>query len=283
MKTATIPLRIIDLINRGMDHFKEKGIGNARREMEWFLCEILKCTRIDLYMRFEEILLGNDLQKLRNMMKRRINGEPFQHIIGKGTFYGRDFKVNQHVLTPRPESEILIGRLKNNGKVTSLLEIGTGSGCIAITAALENLADKIYATDISSQAIEVAQQNMTLFSMSTIQLARHDFLTQQFNSKFDVVISNPPYIGLNEMDTLQKEVREFDPSVALTDENDGLTFYRRFADQFGELGNPNGYLLLEIGGNPQKDAVETIFQNAELKTESFKDLQGDYRVVEVRS
>ena len=283
MTTATKPLRIIDLINRGMDHFKEKGIDNARREMEWFLCEILQCKRIDLYMRFEEILLGNDLQQLRNMIKRRINGEPFQHIIGKGSFYGRDFIVNQHVLTPRPESEVLIHRLKKNGKVSSLLDIGTGTGCIAITVALENLADQIYATDISSNAIQVAQQNMTLQAVSNIQIARHDFLTQRFKSKFDLVISNPPYIGLNEMDTLQKEVREFDPQMALTDDHDGLTFFHRFAHQFGKLVNPGGYLLLEFGGNSQKDAVETIFQNAGLKTEYFKDLQGDYRVVEVRS
>ncbi len=283
MKTVAKPLRIIDLINRGMGHFKEKGIDNARREMEWFLCEILHCKRIDLYLRFEEILLGNDLEKLRSMIKRRIKGEPFQHIIGKGSFYGREFKVNQHVLTPRPETEVLIERLQKNGEVSSLLDVGTGTGCIAITAALENLADQLFATDKSSQALEVAQENMELHSIKTVQLARHDFLTQQFKSTFEVVISNPPYIAQNEMDTLQSEVQEFDPLAALTDENDGLTFYRRFADQFGTLVHPGGYLLLEFGGNPQKEAVDSIFKNAGLNTEFFKDLQGDYRVVEVRN
>ena len=117
MTTTTKPWRIIDLINWGTDHFTEKGLKNSRREIEWFLCDVLDCERIDLYVRFEELMNENELEKLRSMVKRRITGEPFQHIIGKAPFYGRDFKVNQDVLVPRPETEIIIERLKINGKV----------------------------------------------------------------------------------------------------------------------------------------------------------------------
>jgi release factor glutamine methyltransferase len=282
MTTQTKLWRIIDLINWGTYHFTTKGLDNARREMEWFLCEILKCERIDLYVRFEEILNAEELENFRSMVKRRITGEPFQHIIGKAPFYGRDFIVNQNVLIPRPETEILIERIKLNGNVNSLLDIGTGSGCIAISAGLENLAENIFATDISDSSIEIAKENMQLHHIENIQFARHDFLTQTFKTKFDLVVSNPPYIAANEMNFLQLEVREYDPLSALTDNGDGLSFYRRFAQQFENLLNDAGYILLEFGGNNQKDAVESIFQNAGLNTEFFKDLQSDWRIIEVR-
>jgi len=274
--------RIIDLINWGTNHFTSKGLNNARREMEWFLCDILACNRIDLYVRFEEILSGHELEIFRKMVKRRISGEPFQHIIGKAPFFGRDFIVNQSVLIPRPETEILIKQIKNNGKVNSLLDIGTGTGCLAITAEIENLADNIFATDISESSIKIAKENMALHHVESIQFAHHDFLKQNFISKFDVVVSNPPYISINEMNTLQTEVKDYDPVSALTDYSDGLTFYRHFSEQFDNLLKVDGYLILEFGGNNQKEAVKSIFQNAGLNTEFFKDLQQDWRMVEVR-
>ncbi len=282
MTTTTKPWRIIDLINWGTDHFTTKGLDNARREMEWFLCDVLKCERIDLYVRFEEVMDESDLEVFRSMVKRRIAGEPFQHIIGKASFYGRDFIVNQNVLIPRPETEILIERLKANKRINSLLDIGTGTGCIPITAVLENLAENVFATDISASATDVTLENMQLYQVENIKLAQHDFLQQKFKTKFDVVVSNPPYIARDELNSLQSEVKNYDPQSALTDNSDGLSFYHRFADQFENLLNPDGYLLLEFGGNAQKDAVELIFQNAGLNTEFFKDLQNDWRVVEVR-
>ena len=123
MATITRPWRIIDLINWGTDRFAEKGISNARREMEWFLCDILDSQRIDLYIQFENLLNENNLIKLRQMVQRRLSGEPFQHILGKGSFYGRDFLVDNNVLIPRPETELLIERLKICGKADSLLDI----------------------------------------------------------------------------------------------------------------------------------------------------------------
>ena len=282
MTTTTKLWRIIDLINWGADHFTTKGMDNARREMEWFLCDILKCERIDLYVRFEEVMDEGELEIFRTMVKRRIAGEPFQHIIGKAPFYGRDFIVNQKVLIPRPETEILIERMKTNGNVNSLLDIGTGTGCIAITTGLENFVENIFATDISQSALEIATENMKLHNLENIQFARHDFLSQNFKTKFDVVVSNPPYIAVNEMNSLQPEVRDYDPPSALTDNGDGLSFYRRFAEQFENLLTSDGYLLLEFGGNAQKGAVESIFQNVGLNTEFFKDLQNDWRVIEVR-
>ncbi len=281
MATITKPWRIIDLINWGTDRFAEKGISNARREMEWFLCDVLDCQRIDLYIQFEELLHENDLIKLRQMVQRRLSGEPFQHIVGKGSFYGRDFRVDNNVLIPRPETELLIERLKIRGKVNSLLDIGTGSGCIAITASLEELAENIFATDNSQSALNVAKENIGKFAVNNIKMIIHDFLQSRFKFKFDVVLSNPPYVSKDDIAGLQMEVRDYDPRSALTDNADGLSFYRRFAEQFDNLLISDGVLLLEFGGNGQKDDIEKIFNGGGLKTEFFKDLQNNWRVVEV--
>ena len=282
MTTTTKAWNIVDLIAWGTDHFTEKGIENARREMEWMLCNVLGCERIDLYLKFENLLNANELKKLRTMVKRRIAGEPFQHIIGKAPFYGRDFIVNSDVLIPRVETGVLIERLKENEKVSTLLDVGTGSGCIAITCDLENLSEKIYATDISFNALIVAQENMQLHKTESIQVACHDFLKKGFKMRFDVVISNPPYIAADEMDRLQAEVRDYDPELSLTDGADGYVFYHRFTDRFDDLISPGGYMLLEIGGNSHKEGVEKIFSNAGLQAMFLKDLQGDFRAVEVR-
>ena len=197
MTTSETVWSIIDLLNWGTDYFTGQGIENARREMEWLLCNVMVYERIDLYLKFENLLKPSELKKLRSMVKRRVAGEPFQHIIGKAPFYGRDFIVNTSVLIPRTETGVLIDRLKENGKVLSLLDVGTGSGCIAITCVLENLSDKIYATDISPDAVGVARENIKLYKIRCIQIACHDFLQKGFKTKFDVVISNPPYVGVN--------------------------------------------------------------------------------------
>jgi release factor glutamine methyltransferase len=281
MTTITKPWRIIDIINWGTDRFAEKGIDNARREMEWFLCDVLDCQRIDLYIQFEDLLHENNLIKLRKMVQRRLFGEPFQHILGKGSFYGRDFRVDNNVLIPRPETELLIERLKVRGKVNSLLDIGTGTGCIAITASLEKLAENLFATDSSVSALSVAKENIKIFNVTNVQMTVHNFLHNRFKSKFDVVVSNPPYISMDDMTFLQKEVKDYEPSSALTDNADGLSFYRRFAEKFDNLLISGGVLMLEFGGNGQKDYIEKIFNGAGLKTAFFKDLQKNWRVVEV--
>ena len=159
MSAKTKPWSIIDLINWGTDRFTKKGISNARLEMEWILCDILNCERIDLYVHFDNLMKEVELGKLRSMIKRRVAGEPFQHIIGKAPFYGRDFKVNHNVFVPRPETEIIIDRIKENGVVSTLLDIGTGSGCLAITAVLENLVNNVYFQDLVQLSIQFGTRN----------------------------------------------------------------------------------------------------------------------------
>ena len=271
----------IDLIKWGEDYFVSKGISNAKLEVEWFLCHILNYQRIDLYVQFEQPLMKDELAQFKEMVRRRIEGEPFQHILGKADFYGRDFIVNKHVLIPRAETEIIIELLKKRDAVESILEIGTGSGCIAITMSLENLTTSIIATDVSKKALNVAKENTQKFGVENIGFKVHNFLQTGINSTFDVVISNPPYIGSDEMDGLQKEVHDYDPKIALTDNDDGLSFYRRFAELGTSLLNENGYMLLEFGGAHQVVAISEIFESHQFNVKFHNDLQGDPRIVEV--
>jgi release factor glutamine methyltransferase len=271
----------IDLIKWGEDYFVSKGISNAKLEVEWFLCHILNCQRIDLYVQFEKPLIKDELAQFKKFVNRRILGEPFQHILGKSDFYGRDFIVNKHVLIPRPETEMIIELLKKRDLVESILEIGTGSGCIATTISLENLSTSIIATDISKDALIIANKNAQTLGANNIDFKFHDFLNTDINSTFDVVVSNPPYIGSNEMDTLQKEVQDYDPKIALTDNDDGLSFYRRFSELGASLLNENGYMLLELGGSHQVVAISEIFESHQLNVKFHNDLQGNPRIVEV--
>ena len=200
----------INLIKWGEDYFVSKGISNAKLEVEWFLCHILDCQRIDLYVQFEQPLMKNELNQFKEFITRRISGEPFQHILGKADFYGRDFKVNKHVLIPRPETEIIIELLKKKNEIESILEIGTGSGCVATTISLENLATSIIATEICRDALNVAKENAFQLSVENIDFKIHDFLQTDINSTFDVIVSNPPYIDSDEMGGLQKEVKNYE-------------------------------------------------------------------------
>ena len=274
--------RVIDLIKWGTDYFESKSISNSRREVEWLLCHTLNCKRIDLYLQFEQPLFGKELRSFKSMVLRRVKGEPFQHIIGKAPFYGRDFSTNTNALIPRPETETIIDILKDKGKqFESVLEIGTGSGCIAITLILEGIGKNIIATDISSKALGVARSNAEKFQTKEVSFRCHDFLKDTINSTFDLIVSNPPYIGFNEMSNLDKTVRDYDPDIALTDKADGYTFYRHFAENARSMLNPGGFMLLEFGGEPQREIIESIFTSQNYKICVYDDLENTPRIIKV--
>ncbi len=273
--------RIIDLIKWGEGYFNTHNIPNARRELEWFLGHILNLKRLDLYLLFEQPLSRDELETFRSFVLRRIKGEPFQHIIGIAPFYGRDFKVSPEVLIPRPETELLIEILKKRGPVSSVLEVGTGSGCIAITLILEDLAETVIATDISKAALAIAKENAEKFLTSNVSFRHHDFLQDEIKSSFDVVVSNPPYVSVDELDGLQIEVKNYDPRQALTDNADGLSFYRHFG-RCRKLLNPGGIMLLELGGENQLEAIRKLFTEAKFSITFHNDLQGIPRVAEIQ-
>jgi release factor glutamine methyltransferase len=274
---------IIDLINWAESYFKEKGFENPRGEIEWLLRAVLDCSRMDVYLRFEEPLSHPQLETLRSYVKRRLEKEPLQYITGSCNFYGRDFLVNEHVFIPRPETEQLIDialeKLRNIN-APNILDVGTGSGCIAITLGLELPESKVLGMDVSKEALTVSNQNKENHSAENVSFQQSNFLSEIPDGEFDFVVSNPPYIPINEMGGLMKDVKDFEPTVALTDEKDGLIFYKRFADVGKSLVNKGGFMILEVGQGDHPNKAKSVFDEAGYKqTELIKDFNGDDRVL----
>ena len=279
--------RIIDLINWGEKYLKDKSIENPKIEIELFLQHLLKCKRIDLYLEFETIVKPENLAILRKWITRRINNEPIQYILGYSEFYGRPFIVNKNVLIPRPETEVLIDisieELKNvNNPI--ILDIGTGSGCIAITIALEIPSSTIIAIDIDERAISVAKNNIEKHGVKNIEFVVTDIFHKKINKKADMLISNPPYISKEEVPGLMKDVKNYEPSIALTDNNDGLMFYRKIAEIMPSILKENGSAIMEVGIEDHPYRVEEIFRKKgfnDIKTEL--DLNKDKRALVIKN
>ncbi|MFH1851104.1 MAG: peptide chain release factor N(5)-glutamine methyltransferase [Candidatus Neomarinimicrobiota bacterium] len=277
--------RVIDLINWGTDYFRRPGFEQPRREIEWLLGEFLNCKRLDLYLRFEEPFTAEMLTRFRGWVKRRINHEPLQYISGKTEFYGLPFAVNPAVLIPRPETERLVAlalELIRSLDRPRILDVGTGSGCIAIALTHEYPVSEIVAVDISERALELARSNAAANGVA-VEFAALDILQAQPAGKFDLLISNPPYVTPAELAQLQPEVASHEPQSALTDGADGLVFYRRFRDIAGEIINPGGWLVLEVGrGDHPRRAAELFAGAAFGEVKLIKDFNGDDRVLKVR-
>ena len=274
--------RVIDLIQWGTQYFTECNIENARLEVEWILAHQLDLERVDLYVQHDRLLTSGELAGFKGLVQQRVAGEPFQYILGKAPFYGRDFKVTPAVLIPRPETETLVQVLRQGSAPASILDIGTGSGCLAITAALLYPQARVTVVDLSPEALDVARENARRTGASNVAFTNVDMLKVLLDDKFDAIMCNPPYVAADEVPTLQREIREHEPRAALTDGADGLTWFRRLAEIGPGLLEPDGRLIVEIGGTSQAGPVRVIFQGAGFAVTLHKDLQREERVCEVR-
>ena len=213
----------------------------------------------------------NDLA-LEGLLQRRENGEPLAYILGYREFFGRRFRVDTNVLIPRHETEVLVeAALETENKLLRVLDIGTGSGCIAITLKLERPDWDIWATDISFSALQVARENAEMLG-ADITFRHSNLFDQMDHEKFDLIVSNPPYIGREE--TLPREIKDFEPSSALFADDNGLSLYTQLAQDIGPHLESGGQLLLEIGQTQGSD-VRALFPGSEVN----KDLDGNDRVV----
>lgn len=276
--------RIIEIIKWGEEYFKLKGFENPKQEIEWLLCDLLQLKRIDLYLKFEDIINKSKLKKLKSWIKRRIDREPLQYITGKVEFYGLKFISTPQALIPRPETERLVDITLNSLKKIpepKILEIGTGSGCVSIAVSNKKPRANILSLDISKNALELAEINAKSNNCKNINFLEMDFLNEIPDGKFDILISNPPYIPQKEIENIMPEVKNYEPRIALTDFEEGLNFYFRIA-KVGRTLIPNGIIILEVGlGNhPQK--VFSLFKEAGFdQLELIKDYNNNERILKI--
>ena len=237
-------------------------------EAELLFTDLLKCNRIDLYSRRPGVLGKSQLRLISSALKRRAKGEPLQYILGKQEFMGFEFKVNPGVVIPRPETELLVeaiiklaNRLSHIANRRRILEIGTGSGCIAVSLAKLLPQVAITATDISEKALEVAKNNASLHYVDKrIEFIQSDLFAtcDMRHATCDIIVSNPPYIVSGEIDNLASEIG-YEPRIGLDGGRDGLDFYRRIIAGSLKHLQPGGFLALEIGLN-QRRPVESILK-----------------------
>ncbi|MCX5705246.1 MAG: peptide chain release factor N(5)-glutamine methyltransferase [Candidatus Omnitrophica bacterium] len=237
-------------------------------EAELLFTELLDCDRLTLYQNRDKALDRDLARFVALVLKRRSEGEALQYILGKAHFMGREFKVDSRVLIPRPETELLVeaalGYITKAqiGKDKSLevLELGTGSGCIAVTLALSLENISLTATDISDDALSVARENAFINKVSSkINFIQSD-LFYLCNRVYDVIISNPPYVKSLTIDSLQPEVR-YEPRIALDAGRDGLLFFRRIIQESSHCMAKDGLLILEIGID-QLEPIRNLFETA---------------------
>ena len=278
--------RVIDLLKWGEQYFSDNDFDNPRKEIEILLQDVLGCNRVDLYLRFEEPLGKNQLKILRDWVQRRKNREPIQYITGKAGFYNLVLNVTPDVLIPRPESERLVETLLSTvdkDEKKSILDIGTGSGCLALALGKELPNAKILGIDNSEKAISLSKLNAETLEIGNVNFKEMNFLNNTLKEKIDIIISNPPYIPKKEMASLMPDVNKFEPYSALTDSADGLTFYHKIAEISQNIINANGWIFLEVGLGEHPNRAKQIFMNDKFKNvELIKDYNGDDRVLKVQ-
>ncbi len=266
------------------DHFAKKGLESPRLDAELLLAHVLACKRIDLIVRYDE--QPNEAQRaaFRSLVQKRLERCPTAYLVGTREFYLLPFEVNAAVLIPRPDTETLVDvgiEFLKKRPAPTVLDLGTGSGCVAVCLAHNVKAARVTAVDVSPDAVAVAERNAVRNGVAD----RIDFRVGNLfaavepGTRFDLIVSNPPYIPPSEIETLMPEVKDHEPRLALDGGTDGLAFYRRLTAEACGWLKPGGLLTVEIG-HTQGNAVRELFDAAGLRSVAeVKDRGGRPRVV----
>ncbi len=278
-------LTVLDSINLSTEYLKNKGIESPRINAELILAHILKMKRLDLYLSFDRPLKEDEIVLYRQFLKRRSEFEPLQYILGTVNFFGLDFKISPAVLIPRPETELLAEEIINEFKdqeFIKILDIGTGSGNIAITLAKFLPNSIIIATDISVEAIAIAVENAKSNGVSDkIIFAVNDIFSSEnlTENNFDVIVSNPPYITSQDFKNLSKELKDYEPKAALTDSSNGLSFYDIISSKCNIYLKKGGKLFFELGYGHSENVQEIMKKNHFISISVKKDYQNIDRII----
>lgn len=262
---------VLEVIKATTTYFQKSGVESPRLNIEHLLAHVLGKRRMDLYMEFDRALSDAELEPLRGLVRRRALGEPLQHLLGTVDFLGRTFAVDRRVLVPRPETEQLIEMiLASSRSATRVLDVGTGSGVIALSLAAELPEAEVTAVDVSPDALEVARANALSLGLSARVDFRQGDLLAAVEGEFDLIVANLPYIAPELLPTLSREVQH-DPALALDGGSQGLEIIVRLIRE--AAGHLRGQLALEIGHE------QTAALSAELERHKYRDIQGapDYQ------
>lgn len=275
---------IAEILKQASAQLRDASVPNDLLDAQTLLAHALGQDRTYLIIHFNQSLSDDLIAQFQTYIHRRATGEPLQYIVGKQAFYGLEFEVTPAVLIPRPETELLVEetlRLAADLAAPIVCDVGTGSGCIAVTVARELATAQVIATDISPAALAVARRNAERNGvLERIEFIESDLLGNVSPSlKADFMLSNPPYIAASEMPTLQREVRDWEPHLALTDFADGLQFYRRLLAEAPNFLKPGGYLIFEMGYQQAATIKALVEPNVWRAPKAWRDLQGIERTM----
>ncbi|MCK4783566.1 MAG: peptide chain release factor N(5)-glutamine methyltransferase [Desulfobacteraceae bacterium] len=282
---------IKDLLKVTADYLKEKEIDSPRLTAEILLSHQLNTDRVNLYLNFDQPLTEKEISGYRSLIKRRLRHEPIQYITGSQEFWSLDFMVDPQVIIPRPESELLVEQAINRvganfapqNQSPKILDLGTGSGALAISVAKEVPQARFWATDLSAAALSLARSNAEKHGVSErIQFMRGDLWDPIINLDitFDIIISNPPYITSEEYNDLAPEVRDYEPRLALDGHEGGMYFIEKIIRGGLDYLSPGGWLIMEMSPDQTEKALLLIEQiNGYGEKTRIKDYSHTYRVI----
>lgn len=273
----------LELLTKSIEYLKSNGVIDAKLDAEYIFAHILGVKRSTLTLNFHRKISEEEREKIKEMLiSRAKNKRPLQYILGEWEFYGYPFNVDERVLIPRGDTEILVEQCKfllENMENPKVLDIGTGSGAIAITLGKEVPNSEILGLDISSDALEVAVSNRELNGVTNVKFLKSDIFSNVKDTDYDLIVSNPPYIPQDEYEELMPEVKLHEPLNALTDRGDGYYFYRKISEQARNYLKDKGYLAFEVGYNQGQEVAKLMSENKFDVVAIVKDYGGIERVV----
>ena len=272
-------MNTLELLNFGSCELKKKEITTHRLDSEILLSNVLKKKREQILVKLNQTMKKKDISAFNKLIKRRAAKEPVAYIIKKKEFWSKNFKVNENTLIPRPETELLVENLTKTykDKKISMLDVGTGSGCILISLVSELPLSKGIGIDISTQAIKVAKENASLHKVKNKVKFFNKSIINLYNLKFDLLVSNPPYIERKNIKNLDDGIKNYEPLIALNGGNDGLDVIKKVIYKAKEILKINGRLAIEIGNGQSIKVSKELKKNKFIIEKNIDDYYGNTR------
>ena len=284
------PWRSLELIQVTAPFLERRGVDSPRLDAERLLAHALGWGRMELYTRFEESLTSEQVDAYRELVRRRAEREPLQHILGRWAFRTVELICDSRALTPRPETEEVVGealRLLEGRETPLVADVGCGGGCITVSIAAERPDARVVGVDVSLDTLELALENVEALGLTErVRLLEGDLcaplVAEGYAGRVDLLVSNPPYVRSGEIDRLEPEVRDHDPRLALDGGADGLVFYRRLFDEARAVLTTGGAMVLELPDDSQPAVRETADAQGWTEVEVRKDFAGVARILSAR-